>query len=129
MRLCAQPDWGFVHRELARVGVTLKLLHGEHRDACAAMGAADGMQQALQDVSAAWPRPRRCVYRIPSAGVRVRRMPAVLTVCIRVADAGHEAGRLAKLRISQMLCFLVFCAASTAPMTFVGAFSPVAGSA
>lgn len=29
----AQPDWGQVHRELAKVGVTLKLLHGEYRDA------------------------------------------------------------------------------------------------
>lgn len=29
----AQPDWDEVHRELAKVGVTLKLLHGEYRDA------------------------------------------------------------------------------------------------
>ncbi|WP_240770537.1 IS21 family transposase [Nocardioides sp. GY 10127] len=35
----AQPDWGQVHRELARVGVTLKLLHGEYRDTCHATGA------------------------------------------------------------------------------------------
>ena len=28
----AQPDWPSVHRELARVGVTLKLLHGEYVD-------------------------------------------------------------------------------------------------
>lgn len=34
----AQPDWERVHRELARVGVTLKLLHGEYRDGCAASG-------------------------------------------------------------------------------------------
>lgn len=26
----AQPDWDQVHREMARVGVTLKLLHGEY---------------------------------------------------------------------------------------------------
>ncbi|MEE1622745.1 IS21 family transposase, partial [Zafaria sp. Z1313] len=32
----AQPDWERVHRELARVGVTLKLLHGEYADGCAA---------------------------------------------------------------------------------------------
>lgn len=31
-----QPDWNQVHRQLARVGVTLKLLHGEYQDACAA---------------------------------------------------------------------------------------------
>ncbi|MFM2437296.1 MAG: hypothetical protein RLZ55_102 [Actinomycetota bacterium] len=35
----AQPDWERVHRELARVGVTLKLLHGEYVDACRAEGA------------------------------------------------------------------------------------------
>ena len=29
----AQPDWGRVHTELARVGVTLKLLHQEYVDA------------------------------------------------------------------------------------------------
>jgi transposase len=34
----AQPDWGRVHQEMARVGVTLKLLHGEYADACAAAG-------------------------------------------------------------------------------------------
>lgn len=35
----AQPDWERVHRELARVGVTLKLLHSEYVDACRAAGA------------------------------------------------------------------------------------------
>ncbi|WP_460802816.1 IS21 family transposase [Microbacterium sp. GXF6406] len=34
----AQPDWGQVHKELAKVGVTLKLLHGEYVDACRAGG-------------------------------------------------------------------------------------------
>ncbi|MFB9075229.1 IS21 family transposase [Citricoccus parietis] len=34
----AQPDFEKVHRELSRVGVTLKLLHGEYLDACAAAG-------------------------------------------------------------------------------------------
>src|SRR5699024_3645493 len=35
----AQPDWDEVHREIAKVGVTLKLLHGEYRDGAAAAGA------------------------------------------------------------------------------------------
>ena len=35
----AQPDWASVHRELARVGVTLKLLHGEYVDRCRAEGS------------------------------------------------------------------------------------------
>ena len=34
----AQPDWEQVHKELARVGVTLKLLHSEYTDDCAATG-------------------------------------------------------------------------------------------
>ena len=34
----AQPDWEQVHRELARVGVTLKLLHSEYAETCAARG-------------------------------------------------------------------------------------------
>lgn len=34
----AQPDWEQVHREMAQVGVTLKLLHGEYTDACTAGG-------------------------------------------------------------------------------------------
>ncbi|SMX71138.1 hypothetical protein BAUR9175_01028, partial [Brevibacterium aurantiacum] len=34
----AQPDWKAVHKEMARVGVTLKLLHGEYADECAAAG-------------------------------------------------------------------------------------------
>ena len=32
----AQPDWDHVHKEMARVGVTLKLLHGEYADECSA---------------------------------------------------------------------------------------------
>ena len=34
----AQPDWDRVHRELAKVGVTLKLLHGEYVDSCRGRG-------------------------------------------------------------------------------------------
>lgn len=34
----AEPDWEQIHRELARVGVTLQLLHGEYRDRCASSG-------------------------------------------------------------------------------------------
>ena len=33
-----EPDWEQVHKELARVGVTLKLLHGEYVDGCAVSG-------------------------------------------------------------------------------------------
>lgn len=34
----AQPDWDKVHKELAKVGVTLKLLHSEYVDACRIKG-------------------------------------------------------------------------------------------
>lgn len=33
-----QPDWDQAHREMARVGVTLKLLHGDYTDSCAQAG-------------------------------------------------------------------------------------------
>ena len=33
-----EPDWEYVHRELAKVGVTLQLLHLEYRDVCAENG-------------------------------------------------------------------------------------------
>lgn len=36
----AQPDWGAIHHELAKVGVTLKLLHGEYIDSQAGSGQA-----------------------------------------------------------------------------------------
>lgn len=29
-----EPDWDYVHKELARVGVTLRLLHSEYKDKC-----------------------------------------------------------------------------------------------
>lgn len=29
-----QPDWGYEHKELGRVGVTLMILHAEHVDKC-----------------------------------------------------------------------------------------------
>lgn len=34
------PDWDAVHAELAKVGVTLRLLRGEYREECAARGEA-----------------------------------------------------------------------------------------
>lgn len=33
-----QPDWARVHRELARVGVTMRILHGEYTDDCRSRG-------------------------------------------------------------------------------------------
>ena len=33
-----RPDWARVHRELARVGVTLRILHGEYVDGCRRAG-------------------------------------------------------------------------------------------
>ena len=33
-----RPDWAKVHRELARVGVTLGILHGEYVDGCRRTG-------------------------------------------------------------------------------------------
>lgn len=36
----AQPDWGAVHKQLAKVGVTLKLLHSEYVDAETVKGQA-----------------------------------------------------------------------------------------
>lgn len=33
-----RPDWAGVHRELARVGVTLRILHGEYVDGCRRAG-------------------------------------------------------------------------------------------
>lgn len=35
-----EPDWVLVHREMARVGVTMKLLHGEYVDQCSQAGSA-----------------------------------------------------------------------------------------
>ena len=35
-----QPDWSLVHKELAKVGTNLKLLHGEYADRAKANGAA-----------------------------------------------------------------------------------------
>ena len=34
----ALPDWEHVHKELAKTGVTLKLLHSEYADKCAEQG-------------------------------------------------------------------------------------------
>ena len=34
-----EPDWEYVHREMAKVGVTLQLLHSEYRDVCRESGA------------------------------------------------------------------------------------------
>ena len=33
-----EPDWEYVHRDMAKVGVTLQLLHSEYRDVCRESG-------------------------------------------------------------------------------------------
>ena len=33
-----EPDWDYVHKEMAKVGVTLQLLHSEYRDVCTESG-------------------------------------------------------------------------------------------
>lgn len=38
--LFTQPDWSTVHKELAKVGTTLKLLHGEYADQAKTTGGA-----------------------------------------------------------------------------------------
>ena len=35
----AEPDWAYVHAEMAKVGVNLRLLHDEYRDRCRRTGA------------------------------------------------------------------------------------------
>ena len=51
----ADPDWARVHRELARTGVTLKLLHAEYADECAEAGAVHVLRQDLQAINNAPP--------------------------------------------------------------------------
>ena len=44
----AEPDWAEVHREMARVGVTMKLLHGEvHRPVRGLGVPGDGVRPVL----------------------------------------------------------------------------------
>lgn len=38
-RVFEQPDWGYVHKELGKTGVTLEMLHVEYADACAREGS------------------------------------------------------------------------------------------
>lgn len=48
-----EPDWGYVHKEMSRVGVTLKLLHDEYRDACRRTGkVAMGYSKFCEDYGA-----------------------------------------------------------------------------
>ena len=55
----ADPDWARVHRELARTGVTLKLLHAEYADECAEAGAVHVLRQDLQAINNAPPPGRQ----------------------------------------------------------------------
>ena len=56
-----QPDWDEVHGELGKVGVTLKLLHAEYLDTCAAAGwrCGHGIRPVLQKLCPASANARR----------------------------------------------------------------------
>ena len=59
-----QPDWGKVHRELTRVGVTLRILHGEYVDECQRAGMPPyGLRQVLQAVRRVRAETRRDLAR------------------------------------------------------------------
>ena len=117
----AQPDWEQAHREMARVGVTLKLLHGEYADACATTGepamsydrfcrtyqrhvlvtgaASRVGHKAAQTVEVDWSGPTMQLHdrcrRQASHGVSVRGLLAVQQVRVRRAEPGYDAGFLA----------------------------------
>lgn len=114
----ADPDWARVHRELARTGVTLKLLHAEYADGCAEAGApsmsydrfckryrqytvsrnvvsqrrAQGGQEHGGRLVGAHDAARGPRDRRGQEGVPVRGLPPVQPVQLRRADARHEAG-------------------------------------
>lgn len=125
----AGPDWARVHRELAKTGVTLKLLHAEYADGRAEAGApVDVLRQVPQALPAVHGvalrgEPRRAqggqehggrlvgahdAARGPrdrrgQEGVPVRGLPPVQPVQLRRADARHEAGYMAAVPRARLL--------------------------
>lgn len=59
-----QPDWPVLHRELARVGVTLKLLHAEYLDHCRDAGAAGMGYDRFCKTYAAYTRAQGVTSRV-----------------------------------------------------------------
>lgn len=59
-----QPDWPVLHRELARVGVTLKLLHAEYLDHCRQAGAAGMGYDRFCKTYAAYTRAQGVTSRV-----------------------------------------------------------------
>ena len=66
-----QPDWQVVHKELAKVGVTLKLLHAEYVDRCRSDGAmAMGYDRFCKNYALNRLRFLAGVMRVPAPGGR-----------------------------------------------------------
>ena len=60
----AEPDFARVHAELAKKGVTLSLLYGEYRDACAASGEAPCSLTTFSQRYADWCSASDAVMRV-----------------------------------------------------------------
>lgn len=59
-----EPDWDYVHKEMAKVGVNLRLLHDEYREECRRTGAvAMGYTKFCGDYGS-WTRSRSLTKRI-----------------------------------------------------------------
>lgn len=54
-----EPDWEYVHREMAKVGVTLQLLHSEYRDVCRESGRSSWATTGSASGTATAPCPNR----------------------------------------------------------------------
>ena len=68
-----EPDWEYVHKEMARVGVNLRLLHDEYRERCRrTRSSADGRSRAGRSRPGTPRAPRR--WRLRS-GLRTSTTP------------------------------------------------------
>lgn len=112
-----QPDWARVHRELARVGVTLRILHGEYVDGCRRTGKPHMGYDRFCKLYAAYVQKLGVTSRVEHKagphhrgrlgrqdladrgsghrgfvnGVSVRGRAAVQPVCVRGTHARHGA--------------------------------------
>ena len=59
-----QPDYEYIHREVARPGVTMSLLHAEYLARCADAGQIGYQKTQFYDNYSAWARKTKATMRI-----------------------------------------------------------------
>lgn len=110
--LHAEPDYAWIHRELAKSGVTLTLLWTEYSEKCHADGTVSYMRTQFCDRYRKWARLTKATMRIqhtPGEAMQVDWAGNTIPVYDSVTGDVTKANDLLEVVEARIECATIFC--------------------